>query len=153
MPAYRINCSEEAARWQGGDEYVEEWAKLPKCPDCDRPMRPHGTRAEHWPATVVRAGGGFCSTHYSERSKKRTLPGDRKIDLPPELPKTAADTWSAEERSAALLVSDVALRNVGPCSAVNSTLEILDMLGLLNEEREVSSVDLLDPKGAAANRY
>ncbi|UYL85376.1 hypothetical protein SEA_HAGER_83 [Microbacterium phage Hager] len=155
MTAQRIDCSIEAAEKHGA-EYLKRWLALPRCPDCDRPTRPHGSSPKDWPATVVRAGGGYCSTHYAARRQKGSLPGDRKMDYPrpsgTELQQVAA-TWSEEERSAAVLIADVALRVVGPCSAKAATAEILEMLGLDDRDRNGYAYDLNDPKGAAAGRY
>ncbi|WIC90150.1 hypothetical protein SEA_TEDRO_83 [Microbacterium phage Tedro] len=153
----RVDTSEQTARKFGGRKYVAEvWSQLPKCPDCGRPMRPHGSDPAKFPATVQKAGGGYCSTHYASRRAKGSLPGDRKVDYPPatgsEMQRMAA-TWSEEERSAAVLVADVSLRMVGECSAKAATTEILEMLGLFDADRNSYAYDLNDPKGAAAGRY
>ncbi|QLF84565.1 hypothetical protein SEA_RIE18_83 [Microbacterium phage Rie18] len=156
MPAYRIDCSIEAAESHGA-EYLKRWLALPRCPDCDRPTRPHKGSPQDWPATVVRAGGGYCSTHYAERRSKNTLPGDRKVDYPPATgseKQQVAATWSAEERSAALLICDVTVRADIPfADNVPVATELLDMLGLLDPDRNGYAYDLNDPKGAAAGRY
>ncbi|WZB38548.1 hypothetical protein SEA_MORTYSMITH_79 [Microbacterium phage MortySmith] len=154
----RVDTSEQTARKFGGRKYVAEvWSQLPACPDCGRPMRPHGSDPAKFPATVQKAGGGYCSTHYASRRAKGSLPGDRKVDYPPatvsEIQQMAA-TWSEEERSAALLVCDMTVRADIPfADNVPVARELLDMLGLLDADRNTYAYDLNDPKGAAAGRY
>ncbi len=150
MAARRIDTSRAAAVAQGGEQYAAEvWSKLPRCPDCGRPMRPQSQPRSAFPATVVKAGTGYCSTHYSARFQKRSLPGERKIDLPPA-PATErraiADRWSANERSTALAICAVA-------DGADSAFEVMSMLGLFEDVPQQIATDLIDPKGAASGRY
>ena len=136
----RVDTSRETAVAQGGKKYAAgPWADLPRCPDCNRPMRPYRATDQDFPATVVRAGGGYCSTHYAARRLKNTLSGDRQIDCPPpSVPerRAMADGWNETERNAALVV----------CSFVTEpkeAYEMMSMLGLFNEERGDYVLDLL----------
>lgn len=148
MTAHRVICTPEAAA-RYGEEYLQEWLKLPRCPDCDRPMRPHTTSSQDWPVTVVKAGGGYCSTHYAARRSRGSLPGDRRIDYPPldrSERQQVASEWSAEQRSVALLVCEYVPEPSG-------AFEVMSMLGLFDDDPIDYSLDLRDPKGVAADRY
>lgn len=150
MSAQRVDTSREAAVAQGGEQYAAEvWSKLPRCPDCGRPMRPQSQSREAFPATVIKAGMGYCSTHYASRVQKRSLPGDRNIDYPPASAserRAIADRWSATERSTALAICAVA-------DGADSAFEVMSMLGLFEEDPQQITTDLRDPKGAASGRY
>jgi hypothetical protein len=112
-------------------------------------MRAQSQSRAAFPATVVKAGMGYCSTHYIARFQKKTLHGERKIDLPPA-PATErraiADRWSATERSTALAICAVA-------DGADSAFEVMSMLGLFEEDPQQITTDLRDPKGAASGRY
>ena len=150
MVANRIDTSREAAVAQGGEGYARGiWSKLPRCPDCGRPMRAQGQSRAAFPATVVKAGMGYCSTHYASRVQKKSLPGDRNIDYPPASAserRAIADRWSATERSTALAICSVA-------DGAESAYEVMCMLGLFDDAPPSVVTDLRDPKGVASGRY
>lgn len=144
MPANSVDCSQEAAAAYG-PEYLARWLEFPRCHDCLRPLRPHSSSRATYPATVVKAGLGYCSTHYSARRQKGSLPGDRPSDYPPlarSERQELSDRWSAEQRSVALLVCD---HVPDPVSA----FEVMSMLGLFDAESYVYAYGLQDPKGIA----
>lgn len=150
MSAHRIDTSREAAVAQGGEEYANGvWAQLPRCPDCGRPMRAQSQSREAFPATVIKAGMGYCSTHYAARAQKKSLPGDRKIDYAPATAserQEIASRWSETERNTALVV----------CSFVTEpkeAFEVMSMLGLFDDDPQQITTDLRDPKGVASGRY
>lgn len=150
MSARRIDTSRAAAVAQGGEQYAAEiWSKLPRCPDCGRPLRPQSQSRLAFPATVVRAGMGYCSTHYNARTQKKSLLADRKIDrspAPASERRAIADRWSATERSTALAICAVA-------DGADSAFEVMSMLGLFEDVPEQIAIDLVDPKGVARGRY
>ena len=150
MVAKPVDTSREAAVAQGGERYAREvWSNLPRCIDCDRPMRAQSQPRSAFPATVVKAGMGYCSTHYNARQLKRALPVDRKIDLPPAPAserRAIADRWNETERNTALAICAVA-------DGADSAFEVMSMLGLFEDVPQQITTDLLDPKGAASGRY
>lgn len=111
-------------------------------------MRAQSASREEFPATVVKAGMGYCSTHYSARVQRRSLPGDGKIDHAPATAserQEIASRWSETDRNAALAV----------CSFVTEpkeAFEVMSMLGLFDDDPTQITTDLLDPKGVASGR-
>jgi len=123
--------------------YLAARAALSQCVVCLRPMRPASSKAADWPATVAYGTASQCKTCYN-RSYKKSLSvagvakvegkktryrGVEKVVPHVVLPRKAvAESWSAEERSAALMVCEVA----GSASVAG---EILEMLGLFEVDR------------------
>lgn len=150
MVAKPVDTSREAAVAQGGEQYAREvWSKLPRCIDCDRPMRAQSQSKSGFPATVVKASWGLCGTHYNARQLKRALPVDRKIAPPPAAPSdrsAIAERWNETERNTALAICSVA-------DGAESAYEVMCMLGLFDDAPQQITTDLRDPKGVASGRY
>lgn len=153
MAGVPVNMSTEGL----SEEYLAERAKLPVCVVCERPMRPAGTKATAWPATVSYATTDQCKSCYNrkysqslsvaealkpvKRVKTRVrgvLKTAPQIDL---TRRQVAERWSEEERSAALLVCGLA-------ESAEQASEILELLGLFDSEKPVAYGDAPDLKGA-----
>lgn len=42
---------------------------LPRCTECDQPMRPFDAPKSLYPDTIARGGRGLCTTHYAKYRK------------------------------------------------------------------------------------
>lgn len=142
-------------------EYLAKHEELPECVVCLRKMRPAGSKASDWPATVAYATTEQCKTCYNRKytkplsvheslkalkpakvvkTRRRGVEYDAlKLDLPRA---DVAARWSDEERSAALQVVETGSRSAG----LSEIGHVLDMLGLFEAEKPPVYNNLQDPK-------
>lgn len=142
------------------EEYLAERAKLPECVVCERPMRPAGEKAADWPATVAYATTEQCKTCYNRKYVKSMSVADAlkpvkhvktrvrgvettvpRLDLSRQ---QVAERWSPEERSAALLVCELA-------DSAAEAAEVMELLGLFDIDKAMGYGQAHDPKGAKFN--
>ena len=124
-------------------EYLARRAELDVCQVCERPMRPPRSKVEDWPATVAYGTSTQCPTCYHRTYRKgqsaAATPGvegkkvrhrgeERIVPILVQPRAQVAEGWSAEERSAALMVCEVA-------ESVEVAGEVLEMLGLFQVDR------------------
>lgn len=168
MPGKKVDTTLPA---DASPEYIAQWSTLVHCSTCDRPMRPAFTKASDWPATVAYGAGTRCKSCYNReyldgrkasaagqavRRVKSRYRGQEKVRVVPVVdPAKVAEGWSPEERSAAIMVCDLAgVRHEDRESALAEAREILQMCGLFEQDRRVPLGEGLttfrNPKGATA---
>jgi len=145
-PDHRINDTSKAcAEKYGGKRYLVKWDELPRCRNCERPMRPFRGDPLAWPATISRANSYACSSCYNggyrkpENVAEDRKFGDEKSRSPKTRPKVAkvvapplpsryqiAEHWSPEQHAAAL-------QTAGHVQDVKAATRVMKMLGLFDD--------------------
>ena len=140
------------------EEYLARRAELPVCVVCERPMRPAKSREGDWPATVAFATTDQCKTCYNRKylkaqsanatvrveGRKARRNGqlvEKKVLVFPRA--EVAKRWSAEARSAALVVC-------GNSANAEEAAETLSMLGLFDTDPVAGYGYSYAPKGLSA---
>ena len=118
------------------EEYLAERAKLPACQWCDRPMRPYGTPAKSWPATMARSTTKTCQSCYRLHGSKEAEPARQmrhgSAQQPGELSRREiAAQWSVAQHAVAFTI----------CSRFELEVaeELMQTLGLLDSSSSGSS--------------